>query len=84
MILQKKEKEVSSKDIAKDRLKNIITKEKTMITGDVIDMIKADMISVASDYVEVEKRACEVLVKKIKSKSGKENHVLVSMITLKQ
>ncbi len=83
MLLQKKGEEVKSKDIAKDRLKNMLMREKTKINKETLDMIKADMISVVSEYASVEKRACDVSLRKVKGKTGKENSVLVMMIALK-
>lgn len=45
----------SSGEIAKDRLKYLILKDRVSCTGETLDMIKQDIIRVISDYIDIDK-----------------------------
>lgn len=45
----------SSRDIAKDRLKYLILKDRVSCTTETLDMIKQDIIKVVSNYIDVDR-----------------------------
>ena len=47
-------KKPSSKDIARDRLKLVLTHDRANCSPQLLEMIKADIIKVISSYVEID------------------------------
>ncbi len=76
--------ENKSKDIAKERLQNILMKERTNITNDKLEMVKKDIESIVNEYFMVDERKCKTYLTKMKlGKEKKEENVLVSLMVIK-
>ena len=50
----------NSKDIAKDRLKLVLIHDRSNMSPQLLEMMKADIIKVISDYVEIDEGALEI------------------------
>lgn len=80
----KRTKENNSKDIAKERLQNILIKERTKVDGNSLIEVKKDFVSSAKEYFNIDEKRSDV--KLTRMKIGKEKHeenVLVSIFVLK-
>lgn len=76
--------ENKSKDIAKERLQNILMKERTNITNDKLEMVKKDIESIVNEYFMVDERRSKTYLTKMKlGKEKKEENVLVSLMVIK-
>ncbi len=76
--------ENKSKDIAKERLQNILMKERTNITNDKLEMVKKEVICVVNEYFMVDERRSKTYLTKMKlGKEKKEENVLVSLMVIK-
>jgi cell division topological specificity factor len=60
----------SSKDIAKERLKLVLIHDRANVSPRFLEMLKADIIRVISDYMEIEEKEMEIELSKIKSSDG--------------
>lgn len=54
----------ASKNIAKKRLINLLTKDRTEYAGRVLDMLKPDLIKVIEPYVDIESEKLTVNIKR--------------------
>lgn len=57
-------KKKSSKDIAKDRLKILLISDRINCSPKTLSMIKADVISAISKYVNIDEEHTEIILKK--------------------
>lgn len=60
----------SSKDIAKERLKLVLIHDRANVSPRFLEMLKADIIRVISDYMEIEEKEMEIELSKIRSSDG--------------
>lgn len=83
-FFKEKTDESKSKDVAKERLQNILMKERTNITNDKLDMVRKDLLSVAGEYFEVNEMRSKTYLTKMKlGKEKKEENVLISLMVIK-
>lgn len=52
----------SNRDMAKERLKYILTCDRINLPAQFVDMIKVDLIRVLSDYAEIDEEGIEIVV----------------------
>ncbi|MPW26595.1 hypothetical protein GC105_12430 [Alkalibaculum sp. M08DMB] len=52
----------NSKDVAKQRLKNIIANEKNNMTTEKLDIIKSEILHSVEDYFTVDRQSSEVYI----------------------
>lgn len=52
----------SSKDIAKQRLKSLLSLEKNQISSEILDMIRSEIIQCVGDYYNLDREKCQVFV----------------------
>ncbi len=73
----------ASKEIAKERLKNILMRDRVDVSGEIIDSVRDDIISVATDYFTVSPAATEIYLTNMQ-RAGSENGeaVLVCLIPI--
>ncbi|EDS71422.1 cell division topological specificity factor MinE [Anaerofustis stercorihominis] len=84
-FLKDKTDESKSKDVAKERLQNILMKERTNISNDKLEMVKKDVLSVVNEYFEVNEMRSKTYLTKMKiGKEKKEENVLVSLMVIKE
>ena len=84
-FLKDKTDEGKSKDVAKERLQNILMKERTNISNDKLEMVKKDVLSVVNEYFEVNEMRSKTYLTKMKiGKEKKEENVLVSLMVIKE
>jgi len=63
MIAKTKQKNYEeSKEIAKERLKNILLSDRINISNEVLDMIKTDILGVVKDYFDANDSKSEVYI----------------------
>lgn len=58
--LQKKDKEFTSKQAAKDRLKLVLMQDRASVSPDFFEMMKQEIIDVIKKYIEIDEDALEV------------------------
>ncbi len=58
--LQKKDKEIASKQAAKDRLKLVLMQDRASVSPDFFEMMKQEIIDVIKKYIEIDEDALEV------------------------
>ena len=58
--LQKKDKEITSKQAAKDRLKLVLMQDRASVSPDFFEMMKQEIIDVIKKYIEIDEDALEV------------------------
>lgn len=57
---QKKDKEVASKQAAKDRLKLVLMQDRASVSPDFFEMMKQEIIDVIKKYIEIDEESLEV------------------------
>lgn len=57
----------SSKDLAKDRLKLLLVSDRAGCSSEVMELIKNDIISVISKYMEIEEEELDIQITKMES-----------------
>lgn len=67
----------SSKEMAKERLKSILTRDRVEISRDTMDSLKTELISVARDYFVVKEHGCEVYLTTMKRSASEENDTIL-------
>lgn len=69
----------SSKDVAKERLRNVLVRDRSSTSPDFMDNLREDLMRVLSEYVEVGQSGLDMKLQSV------ENHVaLVASIPVKQ
>ncbi len=58
--LQKKDKEIASKQAAKDRLKLVLMQDRASVSPDFFEIMKQEIIDVIKKYIEIDEEALEV------------------------
>ena len=58
--LQKKDKEITSKQAAKDRLKLVLMQDRASVSPDFFEMMKQEIIDVIKKYIEIDEDTLEV------------------------
>lgn len=58
--LQKKDKEATSKQAAKDRLKLVLMQDRASVSPDFFEMMKQEIIDVIKKYIEIDEESLEV------------------------
>ncbi|ADL07512.1 cell division topological specificity factor MinE [Thermosediminibacter oceani] len=58
--------DVSSKDIAKERLRLILVHDRANVSPQFLEMIKSQIINIISDYVDIEQEGLEVKLTRMK------------------
>lgn len=83
LLHEQKSSSLASKEIAKERLKNILMRDRVDISPEIIGQIKEDMLSVAEDYFTLEKKPAEVYLTNMKKNSNANNEtILVCLIPI--
>ena len=76
-----KYKELDSKEVAKERLKNILMRDRVDISKDSVDMVRREIISVVKDYFVIKNKGSEVYLTNMRrGKSDEDENVLVALI----
>ncbi len=57
-----KEKEMASREVAKDRLKLLLVSDRAGCTPDIMEAIKNDLIHVISKYMEIDTKGLEIRI----------------------
>ena len=57
---QKKDKEIASKQAAKDRLKLVLMQDRASVSPDFFEMMKKEIIDVIKKYIEIDEESLEV------------------------
>ena len=57
---QKKDKEITSKEAAKDRLKLVLMQDRASVSPDFFEMMKKEIIDVIKKYIEIDEESLEV------------------------
>lgn len=58
--LQKKDKEMASKQAAKDRLKLVLMQDRASVSPDFFELMKQEIIDVIKKYIEIDEESLEV------------------------
>lgn len=84
MLKEQKLSSPVSKEVAKERLKNILMRDRVDISPEIIGQIKEDMLSVAEDYFMLEQKVnAEVYLTNMKKNSNSNNEtILVCLIPI--
>lgn len=76
-------KEIASKEVAKERLKGILMRDRVDISSAVLDTVKGEILSVAREYFSVQEKSTEVYLTNMKRNSeGTDENVLVALIPI--
>jgi cell division topological specificity factor len=62
MAAKVKFKNEDSKEIAKERLRNILISDRINVSNEVLEMIKTDIVGVVKDYFETSEMTSEVYI----------------------
>jgi len=62
VITKTRLKTEESKEIAKERLKNILLSDRINVSNEVLDMIKKDVVDVVKDYFDANEAKSEVYI----------------------
>ncbi|MGI6114481.1 MAG: cell division topological specificity factor MinE [Mahellales bacterium] len=76
--------DTASKNIAKERLKLLLVHDRANVSPQFLDMIKADIISVVSDYIEVDHNGLEVRLGRLKKNDDTIISTLMANIPIKR
>lgn len=76
-------KKASSKDIARDRLKLVLTHDRANCSPQLLEMIKADILKVISNYVEIDETESDVQITQTNSEHNDSVPVLYANIAIK-
>ncbi|HHU62659.1 MAG TPA: cell division topological specificity factor MinE [Clostridiales bacterium] len=69
--------DTASKNIAKERLKLLLVHDRTNVSPQFLNMVKADIIKVVSDYIEIDHSGLEVRL----GRHRKSDDTIVSTLT---
>ena len=61
-----------SKEIAKERLKNILMRDRVEVSQEMMELVKEDMLSVAQDYFSVSQKGAEIYLTHMKKNNADE------------
>jgi cell division topological specificity factor len=76
--------DVSSKDIAKERLRLILVHDRANVSPQFLEMIKSQIINIISDYVDIEEEGLEVKLTRMKKDEDATVPALVANIPIKR
>lgn len=77
-------KKPTSKDVAKDRLKLVLIDDRASTSTHVLEMIKADILKVINNYIEIDEDELDINISTTKSdNNGKDLPVLYANIPIK-
>ncbi len=77
-------KKPNSKDVAKDRLKLVLIDDRANTSTHVLEMIKADILKVITNYIEIDEDELDINISTTKSENGtKDLPVLYANIPIK-
>ncbi|TYP57610.1 cell division topological specificity factor MinE [Thermosediminibacter litoriperuensis] len=76
--------DVSSKDIAKERLRLILVHDRANVSPQFLEMIKSQIINIISDYVDIEEEGLEVKLTRMKKDEEITVPALVANIPIKR
>ncbi len=63
-------KKANSKDVAKDRLKLVLIDDRAQTSTHVLEMIKADILKVITNYIEIDEDELDINISTTKSENG--------------
>ncbi|MGI6486648.1 MAG: cell division topological specificity factor MinE [Tepidanaerobacteraceae bacterium] len=75
---------ISSKDIAKERLRLILVHDRANVSPDFLETIKGQLINMISNYMEIEEEGMEVKMTRIKKDEVTTVPALVANIPVKK
>jgi cell division topological specificity factor len=76
--------DVSSKDIAKERLRLILVHDRANVSPRFLEMIKSQLIDIISDYIEIEEEGLEVKLTRMQKNSDTMVPALVANIPIRK
>ncbi|KXG77448.1 Cell division topological specificity factor [Fervidicola ferrireducens] len=76
--------DVSSKDIAKERLRLILVHDRANVSPQFLEMIKSQIINIISDYVDIEEEGLEIKLTRMKKDEDATVPALVANIPIKR
>lgn len=72
----------NSKEIAKDRLKLVLIHDRSNISPQLLEMMKADIIKVISDYVEIDENCLDISMTQTRGEYSNGSPALVANIPI--
>ncbi|HHY41876.1 MAG TPA: cell division topological specificity factor MinE [Thermoanaerobacterales bacterium] len=76
--------DVSSKDIAKERLRLILVHDRANVSPKFLEMIKSRLIDIISDYMEIDEEGLEVKLTRMDKEKDVTVPALVANIPIKK
>ncbi|NLU10004.1 MAG: cell division topological specificity factor MinE [Tepidanaerobacter acetatoxydans] len=76
--------DVSSKDIAKERLRLILVHDRANVSPKFLEMIKSQLIDMISDYMEIDENGLEVKLTRMEKDDDVTVPALVANIPIKK
>lgn len=76
--------DVSSKDIAKERLRLILVHDRANVSPKFLEMIKSQLINMISDYMEIDQEGLEVKLTRMQKDEDITVPALVANIPIKK
>ncbi len=76
--------ENKSKDIAKERLKLVLTHDRANVSPKYLDMMKDDIIKVMSSYMEIEEEGIDINLTRVANDDDTYTSTLVANIPIKK
>ena len=76
--------DVSSKDIAKERLRLILVHDRANVSPQFLEMIKSRLIDIISDYMEIDEEGLEVKLTRMDKEKDVTVPALVANIPIKK
>jgi len=73
-----------SKDIAKERLKLVLTHDRANVSPKYLDMIKDDIMKVMSDYMEIDEEGIDINLTRMANDDDTYTSTLVANIPVKK
>ncbi|HHW02021.1 MAG TPA: cell division topological specificity factor MinE [Thermoanaerobacterales bacterium] len=76
--------DVTSKDIAKERLRLILVHDRANVSPKFLEMIKGQLINIVSDYMEIEEEGMDIKLTRIKKDEETTVPALVANIPIRR
>ncbi|MCR4431466.1 MAG: cell division topological specificity factor MinE [Tepidanaerobacteraceae bacterium] len=76
--------DISSKDIAKERLRLILVHDRANVSPKFLEMIKSQLINIISDYMEIEEDGMEIKLTRMKKDEDTTVPALVANIPIRR
>jgi len=76
--------EVSSKDIARERLKTVLAQDRTNLSPQVLSMLKSSIIDLVSSYMEIDENGVQLQLSRVQGGYNGASSALIANIPIRK